>query len=458
MLKIYNTLSREVEAFQPINKAEVTFYTCGPTVYDYPHIGNLRAYLVSDLLRRVLEYDGYKVKQVINITDVGHLTNDNDDGEDKIEKSAKLESKSANEVADFYTGIFKEYLHKLNIQEPTIWAKATEYIDEQIELVKKLEVKGFVYKTSDGLYFDTSKLDDYGKLARLNLMGQEEGARVVVNKEKKNPTDFAVWKFSPKDQKRQMEWDSPWGVGFPGWHIECSAMSMKLLGETIDIHAGGIDHVPVHHTNEIAQSEAVTGKKFVNYWVHNEFLVVNKEKMAKSEGNFVTLDTLIEKGIDPMAYRFFCIGAHYRSKLNFSWEALATAQSGWTKLKTKFLSLGEQDGQVDDKLMQRFIDNVNNDVALPEALAVVWEVLKSDLPDYDKRATLLEMDKILGFDFENIQEVLSDVPEEVEILYQARLKARENKNWEKSDDLRKKIEELGWLVEDSADTSKLVKK
>jgi len=451
-------MSRKIEEFKPQNPDEVSFYTCGPTVYDYAHIGNYRAYIFNDILKRTLRFDGFNVLHIMNITDVGHLTSDSDEGEDKIEKSARLESKSAAEIADHYTEAFKSDLKKLNIIEPKIWCKATDHIKEQLDLIKVLEKKGFTYQTSDGIYFDTSKTKDYGKLAKLNLEGQEEGARVEKNPEKKNPSDFALWKFSPKDQKRQMEWESPWGIGFPGWHLECSAMSMKYLGETIDIHTGGIDHVPVHHTNEIAQSEAATGKQFVRFWAHNEFLLMNSGKMAKSEGGFITVEELEKKGFDPIVYRFFNLSSHYRSKLNFTWEALQGAKNSWEKLKGKFLDLGQQNGTPDEAFIEKFKTAINNDLSMPQALVVMWDVFKSNINDFDKRATLLEFDKVFGLGLGNVDEDEVEVPEEIKKLVAERDKARVNKNWEKSDELRKEIEKAGWLLEDTADTSRLRKK
>jgi len=447
MLRLFNTLSRTAEEFKPQNENEVTLYTCGPTVYDFAHIGNLRTYVFEDILKRVLRFNGYNVKHVMNVTDVGHLTGDRDLGEDKVEKTARLESKSAWDIAEFYTKAFKEDLEKLNISEPTIWAKATEHIAEQIALVKELESKGYIYKTTDGLYFDTSKSKDYGKLARLNLEGQEEGARIETNTEKKNPSDFAVWKFSPKEGQRQMEWDSPWGKGFPGWHLECSAMSMKYLGQTIDIHAGGIDHIPVHHTNEIAQSEAVTRKKFVNYWVHGDFLLINESRMSKSEGNYFTLSTLEERGYDPLVYRFYCLSAHYRSKLNFSFDSLDNARLSWRKLREKFLDLGEQNGKVDSKFLEKFSTCINDDLSMPQAMATVWDVFKSNLSDFDKRSTLLKFDEVLGFGLNNLS-AQTVVPNEVKVLVQAREKARLGKKWAEADEIRKQVAALGWIIED----------
>ncbi len=456
-VRIYNTLSRQIEDFKPQNKKEVSFYSCGPTVYAYAHIGNLRTYIFEDILKRVLLFNGYEVKHVLNITDVGHLTDDGDDGEDKIEKTANLESKSAQDIVVFYTNAFKQDLQKLNILEPQIWAKATDHISEQIAMIKKLEEKGFLYKTSDGLYFDTSKFSRYGELARLNLSGQNEGARVEVNPEKKNPNDFAVWKFSPSNKKRQMEWDSPWGVGFPGWHIECSAMSMKYLGETLDLHAGGIDHIPVHHTNEIAQSECATGKRFVNYWAHGEFLLVNDNRMGKSVGNFITLTDLQEQGFEPLVYRFFCLLSHYRSKLNFTLENLQNAKIIWQKFKNKFFNLGKLTGQVDQKFLNDFRDCVNDDLGIPKALAIVWEVFKSDLPDFDKRATILEFDKVLGFGLLNLKEEELEIPEEIKKMAEERFSAKLKKDYKRADELRNNILEKGFEIEDFTESYKIKK-
>jgi cysteinyl-tRNA synthetase len=457
-MRLYNTLTRQVEDFKSISDREVTLYSCGPTVYDYAHIGNLRTFIFVDILKRALFFNGYNVKHVINITDVGHLTGDRDAGEDKIEKKAILEEKNAWELAEFYTSAFKSNLKDLNILEPTIWAKATDHIVEQIELVKKLDEKGFLYRTSDGMYFDTAKFPDYGKLARLNLAGQEEGARVEVNDEKRNPSDFAVWKFSPIDKKRQMEWESPWGKGFPGWHAECSAMSMKYLGETVDIHTGGIDLIPVHHTNEIAQSEAANDKKFVNYWVHGEFLLINDGRMGKSEGNFITLQSFMERGFPAIVYKLFCLSSHYRSKLNFSWEAIAGALNNWEKLTRKFLDLGRQTGNVSEALLAKFSECVNEDLNMPKALAVVWDVFKADLSDFDKRATLLKFDEVLGLGLAELKEMEQEIPEEIRKILTERNNARDNKDWAKSDALRQKLEDLGWEVEDSVHATKLKKK
>ncbi|HYC83523.1 MAG TPA: cysteine--tRNA ligase, partial [Candidatus Paceibacterota bacterium] len=328
MISLTNTLTRRKEEFEPIAPGRVGIYSCGPTVYHYVHIGNLRSFLLSDLARRIFEYDGYEVRQVINITDVGHLAGDSDEGEDKIEREAKKTGRTAEEIAAFYTEAFFADLKALNIKtESTVFPKASEHIAEQLEIIKVLEAKGHTYRTSDGIYFDTSRFDAYGELARLDTEGLKAGARIEVNPEKRNPADFALWKFSPAGGKRQQEWESPWGIGFPGWHIECSAMSMKYLGKHFDIHTGGIDLAFPHHSNERAQSECATGQTFANVWLHGEFVNIASEKMSKSLGNVYRLADLEEKGFSPLAYRYWLLTAHYRSLVNFTWEALAGAQT-----------------------------------------------------------------------------------------------------------------------------------
>ena len=467
---LYNTLTRKKEEFEPIDKSEVGLYACGPTVYNYAHIGNLRTYIFEDILKRVLEYNGYKVKHVMNITDVGHLTDDGDMGEDKLEKGAKREGKTAWEIAEFYTKAFKKDLKLLNIIEPNIWCKATDYISEQINLIKILEKKGFTYEISDGIYYDTSKFEDYNKLSHLDLETLREGARVEKNEEKKNPTDFALWKFSPKGEKRQMEWDpkkygADWDIGFPGWHIECSAMSMALLGEKLDIHCGGIDHINVHHTNEIAQSKAAyPDKKFFKYWMHGAFLnIKGGKKMAKSEGNFLTLqNTFIDKGIDPLVYRFAALQTHYRKPMEYSEEVMKNAEKGLNHLKNQFRNLGEKSGKVSKEFKNKFLEEVNNDLNMPKALAVVQEMLKSNLSNEDKKAILLEFDtEILGIGIADLNiKAVEDIKidENVEMLKKERQKARKEKNFEESDRLRDEIEKLGYTVEDSKDGMRVYKK
>lgn len=460
-MELYNTLTRQKQEFKPLHDKKVGLYTCGPTVYNYAHIGNLRTYIFEDILRRVLEFNGYKVKHLMNITDVGHLTSDADTGEDKLEKGAKREGKSVWEIAEFYTQAFKENLQDLNIQEPTIWCKATDYIKEQIKFVKELEKKGLTYKASDGVYFDTSKYPDYPKLARLNLEGQKEGARVEANKEKRNPTDFALWKFSYPNgrsfdsaqddaaKRRQMEWKSPWGVGFPGWHLECSAISLKFLGKQFDIHTGGIDHIPVHHTNERAQNWGLLNKEVVKWWLHGEFLIINEGKMAKSEGNFITLQTLKEKNINPLAYRYFCLQAHYRSKLNFSWEALEGAQSGYNNLVGEISKLAKPHG-VCLELEEKFQNAINDDLNLPMALAVLQETLKSACPSSAKRATIIKFDKVLGLNLNQYKKE-KVVSREVGKLIKERQVARQNKDFKKADEIRQKLEKQGIKIKDLPD-------
>jgi cysteinyl-tRNA synthetase len=448
MLELYDTLSRSLKKFEPLNTNEVGLYTCGPTVYNYAHIGNLRTYIFEDTLKRVLEYNNFKVNHVMNITDVGHLTGDADSGEDKMEKGAAREKKSVWDIAQFYTEEFKKDLRALNIIEPTIWCKATDHIPEQIALVQKLEEKDFTYRTNDGIYFDTSKLADYGKLANLKNQDLQAGARVEMG-EKKNPTDFALWKFSPGDKQRQMEWESPWGKGFPGWHIECSAMATKYLGQPFDIHCGGIDHVPVHHTNEIAQSEAAEGKELAKYWMHGEFLLINKEKMAKSGENFFRLQTIKDHNINPLTYRYFVLQTHYRKQLNFSWEALEAAQNGLEHLyqSARQLSPSSEEGVRGGKeIEQKFLEFINDDLNTSEALALIWNAIKERSIN---RELLYKFDKVLGLKIKETIEAAIEIPEEVQKIIDERNQARNNKDWTKSDELRKKLEDLGYNVEDT---------
>lgn len=446
MMRIFNTLTHSLEPFTPLQPGKVGLYTCGPTVYNYAHIGNLRTYIFEDILRRVLQYNGYAVNHVMNITDVGHLTDDADSGDDKMEKGAAREQKSVWEIAQFYTDAFRQDAKDLNLLEPKVVCKATDHIQEQIDLVLQLQERGFTYQTSDGIYFDTSKLSDYGKLARLDIAGLSAGNRVEMG-EKKHPTDFALWKFSPTNSKRQMEWNSPWGVGFPGWHIECSAMSLKYLGDHFDIHCGGIDHIPVHHTNEIAQNEAALGHSTVNYWLHGEFLLTNDERMAKSEGNFLTVPLLKENGYDPLAYRYFCFSAHYRSKLNFTFEALDGAQNALQNLRRQIQTWGKPT-EVDTVTMEQFTQAVNDDLDMPKALAVLWTMVRSDMDSGKKMATVLEMDIILGL---HLNQPVAEIPPEVMELVTARETVRQAKQWAESDRLRDEIARQGYQVEDTKD-------
>ncbi len=455
-LFFYNTLTRRKELFRPIFPGRVGLYTCGPTVYNYAHIGNLRTYLFDDFLRRVLEYNGYEVKHVMNITDVGHLTGDRDMGEDKLEVGAKREKKNALEIASFYTQAFKENLSALNIKEPSIWCKASENIKEQIVLVKRLQEQGYAYRTSDGLYFDTSRVKDYNKLSHLPLKALKEGARVEKNPEKKNPTDFALWKFSPPHSRRQMEWDSPWGLGFPGWHIECSAMSLKYLGRERDIHTGGVDHINVHHTNEIAQSEAATGEKFFNYWLHGAFLnIKGGKKMSKSEGNFLTLEnSFLKPGINPLAYRFAACQVHYRKPMEYSPSALKQAEAGLNSLYSQIAALGEGKGWPAAAYQAKFLAAINNDLNLPRALAVLSSLLKAKLAPAVKRATALDFDHVFGLRLKQAATMvklrldLEELPAEIRMLISQRQAAREAKDWEEADRLRQEIKRRGYLLED----------
>lgn len=447
-LKIYNTLTREKEEFKPIIEGYVGMYTCGPTVYNFAHIGNMRTYIFEDVLKRVLIYNGYNVKHVMNITDVGHLTGDRDMGEDKIEKESKKENKTAWEVAEFYTTKFKNDLNNLNIIFPEIFCKATDNIQEQIEMIEALEKKGFTYKTSDGIYFDTGKVSDYTKLSHQKLEDLKEGARVEINDEKRNATDFALWKFSSVKNKRQMEWNSPWGIGFPGWHIECSAMSIKYLGDHLDIHCGGID-LTLHHSNELAQSESYTGKEpWVNYWMHGEFLnLKDGEKMAKSTGNFLTIKSeFIDKDINPLVYRLASFGIHYRKPMEWNNIISLSANTSYNNLINRVKVLGDNIGNVNEELKERFLENINDDLNMPKALATLNEVFKYGISNEDKLATILDFDKVFGLNLGNIRK--EKIPEEIELIAKERLVARSQMEWKKSDELRNKINELGYEIKD----------
>ncbi|MEJ5308558.1 MAG: cysteine--tRNA ligase [Anaerolineae bacterium] len=446
-LKLYDTYTRSVREFEPLHPPEVGMYTCGPTVYDYAHIGNLRTYIFEDVLRRVLTFNGYTVKHVMNITDVGHLTSDADTGEDRMEKGSRRTGMSAWEIAEMYTREFQADMERLNIQQPTIWCRATDHIAEQIETIRCIEAKGYTYRTSDGIYFDTSKLPDYGYLGRLDIEGLQSGARVERG-EKRNITDFALWKFSPPDQKRQMEWDSPWGVGFPGWHIECSAMSAKYLGPFFDIHCGGEDHITVHHSNEIAQTQACYGTRLANFWLHGYFLQIDQARMGKSVGNFLRVQTLIDEGYDPLAYRFMCLGAHYRARLNFTWEGLEGAQTALNRLRAAMYAWGEP-GAVDEDYIDKFTAHVNDDLNMPRVLALVWDLVKSDLPDATKKATLLFFDQVMGLRLAEWKPVEAAIPEAIMALVEQRALARKEKRWQDADALRAQVTAAGYEIEDT---------
>jgi cysteinyl-tRNA synthetase len=461
MFKLYNTITRAKEDLQPINPPEVGLYTCGPTVYNFAHIGNLRTYVFEDVLVRALKRAGFTVKRVMNITDVGHLVSDADTGEDKMEVGARREGRTAWDIAEEYTRAFKEDMADLNLHEPEVWCKATDHIDEMIGLVRRLEENGLTYRIEDGVYFDTSRFPAYGDMARLDVGGLQAGHRVEMVEGKRNPTDFALWKSSPKDQKRQMEWDSPWGVGFPGWHIECSAMSMKYLGEQFDIHCGGVDHVGVHHTNEVAQAEGATGKSpWVKYWCHGEFLVLSRpeedgdpEKISKSKGNFITLRTVKEEGIDPLAYRYFLLQAQYRSQLVFSWEGLAAAAKGYRNLLDQVARLKEEArpaGEPPAKYLERFDEAVFDDMNMPRAMAALFECLRDgSVSAPAKLAMAFSADEVLGLSLAEAELAgPAEVPGEIQELARKRAEARKNKDFAASDALRDEIAAKGWEVMD----------
>lgn len=456
-LQIYNTLSRKKEELIPLDDNNVRFYSCGPTVYWHPHIGNMRAYIFNDILKRVLLYNNFKVTHVMNYTDVGHLTSDGDTGDDKIEQAAKKENKKASEIAEFYIKAFDEDALKLNILPPTITCKATDYIKEQIDIIKDLEDKDIAYKTSDGIYFDTTKYDDYAKLGRLNIEGLDQGHRIASG-EKKNKTDFALWKFSEKPGIRQQEWDSPWGVGFPGWHTECVVMATKHLGEQFDLHTGGEDHIQVHHTNEIAQAEMSYEKRpWVKYWMHGAYLNFKGEKISKSKGGLFTIPDLMEQGFDPLVFRYFCLSANYRKQTNFSMEALTGAQKTLERLKLAIQDIKSKNDSKKtdyyDKYKQEFLDAINDDLNMPQALSVLQAVIKEiELGNKEKLELILNFDKVFGLklDVANLKKE-TQASKEVEDLLKARETARKNKDWNEADKIRDKLKDLGFEVNDTAD-------
>lgn len=447
-LQLFDTWTRSLRNFVPLHPSEVGLYTCGPTVYDYAHIGNLRTYIFEDILRHALEWNGYSVKHVMNITDVGHLTSDADTGEDKMEQGSRRTGQSAWDLAALYTQAFKDDLARLNIREPTIWCRATEHIPEQIACIQRIEAQGYTYRTSDGIYFDTSKLPSYGALARLDRQGAPARSRVATA-DKHQEADFALWKFSPSDPQRQMEWDSPWGVGFPGWHIECSAMAAKYLGPFFDIHCGGEDHIKGHHSNEMAQTEASYGTRLANFWIHGYFLKTGDAKMAKSAGDFLSLSTLIEQGYDPLAYRLFCLSAHYRTPLNFTWESLDGAATALQRLRMAAYAWGPA-GVIDGGYLERFTEQINDDLNMPRAVAVTWEVVSSDLPAATKKATLLQFDQVLGLRLHEWQPAEEILPPEITALVQERQQARAEKRWQDADVLREQLSSAGYEIEDTA--------
>jgi len=458
MLKVYNTLTRKKEEFKPIKKGQVSMYVCGPTVYWFQHIGNLRAYLFADILKRILLYNKYKIKHISNITDVGHLTSDADEGEDKMEKAAKKEHKKASEIAKFYFDAFHKDLEELNVIMPDKWTKATDHIKEQIEMVEILQKKGYTYETSDGIYFDTSKLKDYGKLALLKPEQLKAGKRIKMGG-KKNKTDFALWKFSEEPGKRQQEWKAFGRMGFPGWHIECSAMSSKYLGKQFDIHTGGEDHIPVHHTNEIAQSEAAFGKKpWVKYWMHVAFLTTGGEKVSKSKGGLYTLSELNEKGYNPLDYRYLFLLTHYRKNLEFSLKALDAAKAAYSGIKNKIKDIDEnKDGSDGKKYLKEFEDAINDDLNTPLAIQAMQKLLKDDKVGGKAKINIIKkMDEIFALDLLKKEKI--NIPDAVKKLVEEREKARKNKDWKLADDLRSKINKLGFVINDTDKGSIIEKK
>lgn len=450
-IQLYNTLTKEVEEIKTIKEKEVSMYHCGPTVYDYLHIGNMRTYLFADILRRTFELNEYKVHQVINITDVGHLVSDADEGEDKMEKSAAKNNKSAKEVAEFFTNIFYDDLNKLNIEtNGTQFPKATENIPEQIALIQKLESEGHVYKTTDGMYFDVSTFKEYGKLGDIDLKGLEAGSRVEFNDEKHTPYDFALWKFS-KDEKRQQEWESPWGLGFPGWHIECSAMSQKYLGSNFDIHTGGIDHIPVHHNNEIAQSECANHVPLANVWMHSAFLNWKDRKMSKSDGSFVTLTDLEKENINPLSYRYFILQSKYRQPVFFEMPDIQASQTAYYRLKNRIQDILKNTKEIDESLVINTIqETINDDLNTPKVLAYLWELVNEE---NISKNIIQKFDSILGLKLLE-QDI---IPEAVIALKNERDIARSNKDFAKSDELRDKIKDLGYEVLDTPDGTEIKK-
>ena len=461
-LFFYNTLTGKKEKFIPINKNEVKMYSCGPTVYSYAHIGNFRTYIFVDSLRRTLEYNGYKMKHVMNITDVGHLTSDADTGEDKMEKAAKKEGKDPYEIAKFYANAFMNDMGKLHIEKPEIITKATDNIPQMIEMVEEIIKNGYGYETSKGIYFDVSKLDKYPVLSNNSVEGQQAGARVEVDKEKRNPFDFALWIKAPENHI--MKWDSPWGKSYPGWHIECSAMGRRFLGENFDIHTGGVDHIPVHHENEIAQCKGAFGHNPANFWMHCEFLLVDGGKMSKSLGNIYTISELKEKGIEPLAYKLFCFSSHYRNKLNFTFDGVKASYIALNRIRKGYLAHLNGNDSIEEKEIEeyenRFHNAINDDLNIPLAIGVLWDVIRNEKKSKELADLILRFDKVFGLDLANSEKYLQElneneedisvIPEQVLQFANERKIARENKDFQKADLLRKKIEESGYQIKDIA--------
>lgn len=463
-LKLYNTMGHALQEFSPLQPGKVGLYGCGPTVYNYAHIGNLRTYIFEDILVRTLRRNGYEVRHVMNVTDVGHLSGDDDTGEDKMVRSAKERGESVLQIAQFYTDAFFADTARLGIARPTVVCKATEHVQDMIDLIKRIEANGYTYMAGGNLYFDVTKFSNYGELANLRMDELKAGARIEVDENKKNPYDFVLWFTKSKFENQALVWDSPWGRGYPGWHIECSAMSMKYLGESFDIHAGGIDHVPVHHTNEIAQSEAATGKKWVNYWMHAEFLIMDKGKMSKSKGGFVTLQSLIDAGLDPLDYRYFCLGGHYRSQLTFSWEGMEQAKASRKALIEKILDLKDAISvarlpsrrelvPAAAERLSRFDESLSDDLAVPRALAELWQLVRDPkIPAADALAAALDMDSVLGLGLAQAQRAEASLDSEVvariDELIAKRAAAKKAKEWAVADEIRKTLKEMGIALED----------
>ena len=466
-MRLYNTLSRSIEKFKPLNPSLVTLYTCGPTVYDYTHLGHMRKYTMDDVLKRTLIYPGYHVKHVMNITDVGHLTGDDDTGEDKLEKGAKKQQKTVWEVARFYTDFFSKTMKALNITPPDITCRATDHIPQMIKLIQTLEINGHTYQTKEAVYFDVTTFPNYGRLSKQKLTEKLSGVRaeVRVDPQKKHPADFALWfKSVGRFKDHSMHWESPWGDGFPGWHIECSAMSMAYLGESIDIHTGGVDHIGVHHENEIAQSESASGKPFVHYWVHHAFLNVKNEKMSKSKDNFFTIEDVQKKGIDPLSLRLLFMQTHYRQEMNFSWKAAKAANDAFRKLQdtrgglaAEFKNLAtEAPDQTSVPYKTSFQQALANDLQTPKAIATLWEMLKSPLDSAEKLKLLDDFDQVLGLKLKTTKE--TEIPKKVLQLAKDRQYAKNNNNFALADALRKEIESQGYKIEDTHGVYKIRKK
>ncbi len=464
-ITFYNTLGRKKEDFIPLKGNEVRIYTCGPTVYNYAHIGNFRAYIFMDNLRRTLKYNGYQVKHVMNITDVGHLESDADEGEDKMIKAAKREKKDPYAIADFYTKAFFKDIQSLNIEVPEIIAKATEHIPEMQKMVEEILANGYAYETSRGIYFDISKLDQYPILSNRKMDEQIAGARVEVDPEKRNPYDFAIW--IKADKNHIMKWESPWGLSYPGWHLECSAMSRKYLGDEFDIHTGGIDHIPTHHENEIAQSKGATGKIPARFWMHSEFLLIDGGKMSKSLNNTYTLENLKEKGIEPLAFKLFCYAANYRTKLNFTFEGALAAQKSLNRLREGYLKQKQGNTKVEEKELEeykvKFLEAINDDLNIPQAMGIVWEIIRKTEKSKDYATLLEQFDQVLGLDLVHAEEYLKTqnaevvMDEEVKQLVEKRDQARKEKNWALSDEIRDLLQQKGYVVKDTKEGTMIEK-